>query len=104
MPTTFAPSLDIGSDRRPPPQPISNNCKFLRGLLFFCNLKCSIKLSLIYLILIGLNLCRGLNFPDGSHHSLAILENFSISFLLIVLVFITLLTLYSRCILSIYFN
>ena len=36
--------------------------------------------------------------------SSAILENFSISFLLIVLLFISKLTLYSTCILSIYFN
>ena len=43
-------------------------------------------LSLIYLILIGLNLCKGLNLPLGSHHSVAILENFSISFLLIVFI------------------
>ena len=44
--------------------------------------------SLMYLILIGLNLCNGLNFPLGSHHSSAIFENFSISFLFIVLFFI----------------
>ena len=41
------------------------------------------KLSFIYLILIGLKLCNGLNFPLGFHHSSAILENFSISFLFI---------------------
>ena len=28
---------------------------------------------------IGLNLCKGLNLPFGSHHSSAIFENFSIS-------------------------
>ena len=39
-------------------------------------------------ILTGLNLCSGLNFPLGSHHSSAILENFSISLIFIVLLFI----------------
>ena len=63
-----------------------------------------IMLSLIYEILIGLNLCNGLNFPFGSHHSSAILENFSISFLFIVLFFICKLTLYSTCIYSIFFK
>ena len=66
--------------------------------------KLLIILFLIYEILMGLNLCKGLNFPLGFHHSSAILENFSISFLFIVLFFITNLTLYLRCILSIYFN
>ena len=48
-------------------------------------LNCSIIFSLIYLILMGLNLCNGLNFPWGSHHSSAIFENFSISFLFTLL-------------------
>ena len=60
--------------------------------------------SFKYEILIGLNLCKGLNLPSGSHHSSAILENFSISFLFIVLFFISKLTLYSTCIYSIFFN
>ena len=37
------------------------------------------------LIRIGLNLCKGLNLPWGSHHSSAIFENFSISFLFTLL-------------------
>ena len=31
----------------------------------------------MYFILIGLNLCKGLNFPSGLHHSSAIFENLS---------------------------
>ena len=40
----------------------------------------------MYEILIGLNLCNGLNLPSGFHHSSAILENFSISFLFFSLI------------------
>ena len=77
---------------------------FSRGFLLFLSLKELVILSLMYEILMGLNLCNGLNLPVGFHHSSAIFENFSISSLLIVLFFIRNLTLYSRCILSIYFN
>ena len=59
-----------------------------------------IILSFIYFILTGLNLCNGLNLPFGSHHSAAIFENFSISFLFIVFIIDRLLTLQLRCILS----
>ena len=52
----------------------------------------------------GLNLCNGLNLPSGFHHSSAILENFFYFFLFTVLFFICKLTLYSTCILSIYFD
>ena len=94
MPVTSAPNLLIGSDSKPPPHPISNNLIFCNGLSEFSSLKLLIIFSFIYEILIGLNLCNGLNLPVGSHHSSAILENFSISFLFIVLVFITRLTIY----------
>src|SRR5210317_1743669 len=83
MPTTLAPSLHIGSDNNPPPQPISSNLIFFNGLSDDLILKSLIIFSFIYLILIGLKLCNGLNLPLGSHHSSAILENFSISFLFI---------------------
>ena len=64
-----------------------NSTYEFRGNNFGLILKILIILSLIYFILIGLNLCNGINFPSGFHHSSAIFENFSISFLLIVLIF-----------------
>ena len=39
MPTTFAPSLDIGSDSNPPPHPISKIFIPDKGLNLFFNLK-----------------------------------------------------------------
>jgi len=36
-------------------------------------------LCFMYLILIGLSLCKDLNFPIGFHHSSDNFENFSIS-------------------------
>ena len=39
----------------------------------------------MYEILIGLNLCKGLNFPAGFHHSSAILENFLFFFIYCVI-------------------
>ena len=101
IPVTLAPNLHIGSDKSPPPQPISRIFTFLRGFFLSLSLNVLIILFFIYKILMGLNLCKGLNFPSGSHHSFAIFENFSISSLLIVLFFITILTLYPTCILSI---
>ena len=40
MPVKFAPSLEIGSDSNPPPQPISKIFKFFKGLLLLLILKC----------------------------------------------------------------
>ena len=79
IPVTFAPSLHMGSERRPPPQPTSNKVRPFS--IFFCpfKLKWFTIVSFIYWILMGLNLCNGLNFPRGSHHSSDSLENFSIS-------------------------
>ena len=85
IPVILAPNLHIGSESNPPPQPISKILIPDKGLGLFLVLNCSIIFSLIYLILIGLNLCKGLNFPWGSHHSSAIFENFSISFLFTLL-------------------
>ena len=77
--------LDIGSESNPPPQPMSKILIPDKGLFLFFVLKWLIIFSLIYLIRIGLNLCKGLNLPWGSHHSSAIFENFSISFLFTLL-------------------
>ena len=67
---------------------IKKKNKPLKGSLSFLILNSDKIVSLMYFILMGLNLCNGLNFPLGSHHSSAIFENFSISFLFIVLFFI----------------
>ena len=79
---TKAPSLVIGTDNKPPPQPISSNFKFSKVLAFI--LKCLIILSLMNFILTGLMSCNGLNLPDSSHHCSANAENFFTSSLLIV--------------------
>ena len=39
IPVTFAPNLLIGSDRRPPPQPISKILRFLSGCILLLILK-----------------------------------------------------------------
>ena len=90
------PILTEGSHNKPPPHPISRILIFFNGLFLFFKLNALIILFFIYAILIGLNLCNGLNLPSGFHHSSAILENFSISFLFIVLDFIFKLILYLR--------
>jgi hypothetical protein len=71
----------MGSESNPPPHPMSKMLKPLKGSFSFLILNSDKIVSLMYFILIGLNLCNGLNFPLGSHHSSAIFENFSISFL-----------------------
>ena len=77
-----APNLFNGSHRRPPPHPISNILIFFKGrsesgLI----LKWLISFFFIKLILVGFQICNGLNLPFGFHQSLANLENFSIYFL-----------------------
>ena len=79
IPVTLAPSLHMGSDNRPPPQPISSKENFFKGFFELIILKCSLIFFFIYPILTGLNLCNDLNFPIGFHHSLDSFENFSIS-------------------------
>ena len=76
IPKTLAPNLHIGSDNRPPPHPISNILILSNGLSLLFSLKELIIFAFMYEILIGLNLCNGLNLPSGFHHSSAILENF----------------------------
>src|SRR5450432_4488607 len=79
-PTTANPSRDMGSDSRPPPQPISSSRRPSKGRRAFgsrpnrCRAWSRMKLSRV-----GLNLCSGANLPLGSHHSAAIFENRSTS-------------------------
>ena len=77
IPVTVAPNLAIGSLIKPPPQPISKIFIPSKKLNFsFFILNCFFMFSVMYSILTGLNMCRGLNFPLTSHHSSASFENF----------------------------
>src|SRR5437899_9792327 len=79
-PTTWNPSRVMGSESRPPPQPMSSSRSPSNGRRAFgsranrCSAWSRMKASLV-----GLNLCRGANLPFGSHHSAAIRENRSTS-------------------------
>ena len=57
---------------------ITKHFKITKEKSFFSlsSLKCFVISSKIYSILMGLNLCKGLNLPFTSHHSSANFENF----------------------------
>ena len=86
IPVNLPPSLYIGSVNKPPPHPMSKISKFDNGFILFLILNSLIILFFIYSILIGLNLCKGLNFSLLDYHSSAKRLNFSISSLFIVLI------------------
>ena len=70
----------MGSQSRPPPLPISRiRMPFSGSTDLGSRSKRRHNSSRIYWIRTGLNLCSGLNFPSGSHHSSAMAANFSIS-------------------------
>src|SRR5258708_6892642 len=79
-PVTLKPSRAMGSESRPPPQPMSSRVRPSNGRRALGSRpnRCS-AWSRMKVRRTGLNLCSGANLPFGSHHSAAIFENRSTS-------------------------
>src|SRR4051812_36764450 len=79
-PVTAKPSRAMGSDSSPPPQPMSSSESPSKGRKDRPSRpKWAATSVRIKDRRTGLNLCRGENFPAGSHHSAAMAENLATS-------------------------